>query len=62
MIILCLVKHFSVDLLHKEKKHLVKKAICGIVSAIAKIEVPQNGWNEMKDIIISVFHFQFFNK
>lgn len=52
---LFLVKHCSIDFLRKEKNNLVKRAICGMVSAIAKIEVPKNGWDEMKETIISVF-------
>lgn len=51
-----LVKHCSIDFLRKEKNNLVKRAICGMVSAIANIEVPKNGWDEMKETIISVFH------
>lgn len=48
------MKQISINLLHNEKNNLVKRAICGMISAIASFEIPDKGWNEMRDVIINV--------
>ena len=49
-----IVKENTIALLRNEKNNLVRKAICGIISAIADLDVVKNQWVEIKDVIINV--------
>ena len=51
---LMIVKENTIALLRNEKNNLVRKAICGIISAIADLDVVKNQWVEIKDVIINV--------
>ena len=50
------MKENSIGLLKNknEQNSLVRKAICGIISAIADVDVQKGQWVEIKDIIINV--------
>lgn len=55
------MKQTSINLLRNEKNNLVKRAICGMISAIASFEIPDKGWDEMRDVIINVIYNQLVN-